>query len=60
MNQATESRPCSKARYETRAAAQSARDHQARRRGGTNLRVYRCPDCDGFHLTSQRTTGVGK
>ena len=51
---------CGKTRYETRAGAEISRVRQAKRRAGTRLRVYRCPDCGGYHFTSQRSPGVNR
>ena len=46
--------PCGKGRYPTeRAAIKIAL--RSSLRSGTALRVYRCPDCHGWHLTSRKS-----
>ncbi len=46
---------CWKRGYETMAEAHATADHIRKRPGGrSSIRVYRCPDCDKFHLTSAK------
>ena len=51
--------PCRKKAYRTKRKATVARDRiraTQKTAAGANLtRVYRCPDCDLFHVTSQVT-----
>lgn len=43
-----------KVRYKTLADAKIARvKSQSKRDDGTELRIYRCPTCNGYHLTSE-------
>jgi hypothetical protein len=41
-----------KQRYETEADARATADHQART-SGRELKVYECPWCRGWHLSSR-------
>jgi len=41
-----------KRRYETEADARATADHQARA-SGRELKVYECPWCRGWHLSSR-------
>lgn len=41
-----------KTRYETEADARATADHQARA-SGRELKVYECPWCRGWHLSSR-------
>lgn len=50
-------RSCGKLRYRTRAIAEEAKRSQARQLG-EGLRVYGCPECGGFHLSSHLTKRV--
>jgi hypothetical protein len=52
---------CSKIRYRDRIAALLALASTGRadqRREKNEVRAYRCPDCRGWHLTSQRHRGA--
>lgn len=45
--------PHGKIRYrDSKDAKKARRDRESK--GAPNLRVYRCPHCGGWHLTSQR------
>jgi hypothetical protein len=44
---------CAKQRYVTRKEAKRALGHWKRRPESSVRRVYRCPYCDTYHLTSQ-------
>lgn len=46
-------RPCDKVRHETQRQA-IASAIRSSRRAGQGLRVYRCPRCWGWHLTSKQ------
>lgn len=51
---------CRKIRYRDRIAALLALTSTGRaeeRREKNEKRAYRCPNCHGWHLTSQRTRG---
>jgi hypothetical protein len=41
-----------KKRYETEDEARATADHQARARG-RELKIYQCPWCRGWHLSSR-------
>lgn len=47
-------RACGKTRYRTRGIAEDARH----RRLDEELRIYGCPECGGFHLTSRKTGAI--
>lgn len=54
MKQIKRYQPCGKARYATeRQAIRVAMSSS--RRSGLPLRVYRCPECKGWHLTKRPT-----
>jgi len=44
---------CGKHRYDSKKAAQTARNRVLRRRHNRprQIRCYPCPDCNGWHLT---------
>lgn len=44
--------PCAKKRYRNRAIAEKARA-SIERWSEAPMRVYGCPDCGGFHITSK-------
>ena len=44
---------CGKKRYATKYEAERVAAHQKLENRAPNLRVYRCPDCGGWHLTKQ-------
>lgn len=44
--------PCEKKRYETQDQAKKAL-RSCRAKGWPQIRYYRCPRCDGWHLTSK-------
>lgn len=49
-----------KVRFANSAAAGAALDRiNPGRKSGKPLRVYKCPVCSGYHLTSQRLKGPG-
>lgn len=52
MVNCTDSRGRPKRRYATQYEAQNAADH-GRATRGADLRVYECPECGGWHLTSR-------
>lgn len=49
----------SKIRYRTLKDAKKARASAINQRPDSPLRIYRCPDCEGYHLThwSERLSG---
>lgn len=46
---------CGKIRHATQRSAIRSAIASWFMSGGTPLRVYRCPDCSGWHLTSRKT-----
>lgn len=47
-----------KVRFKSLKDAKIARSSRLEHESAEYLRIYKCPHCGGFHLTSQKMTGV--